>query len=326
MAGPTVSFVIPVRNDATRLRRCLESIRADGTRVATEIIVADNGSSDDSAATARAFGASVLDLPDRPVSEVRNAAARTATGDLLAFVDADHTITNGWTDAAVALLADPATWAAGADYHAPADGTWVQRMYDNLRSRAPEPRTAEWLPSGNLVVRRTRFEHVGGFDTGLESCEDVDLSRKLREAGGRLVTSDALRTVHHGDPRSLRALFLAELWRGRDNLRVTLRDRLTPKAVLGLGLTLAQLLALVAVLGGVATLGIGGRRVAIAGAVTLSLLAIARMVRLLSRIPSERRRLQHVPQAILVASVYDSARALALFVRVGHDVRRKAGR
>ena len=40
MAAPTVSFVIPVRNDAMRLRRCLESIRADATRVATEIIVA----------------------------------------------------------------------------------------------------------------------------------------------------------------------------------------------------------------------------------------------------------------------------------------------
>lgn len=324
--GPTLSFVIPVRNDAVRLRRCLTSIRADASGTPIEIIVADNGSTDDSAGTARELGAVVVTLPDRRVSDVRNQAARHATADVLAFVDADHTLAPGWTDAAIAAIADPAVSAAGADYHAPADGTWVQRMYDKLRARAPEPRTTEWLPSGNLVVKKAAFTQVNGFDTSLESCEDVDLSRRLREAGGRLVATDALRSVHHGDPRTLRALFFAELWRGRDNLRVSLRERLTPKAALGLLLTLIQLQALAMMVVGLVGFAFGGLWVALGGALLAVMLASARALRLLANVPPGRRRLADIPQALLVAATYDTARALALVVRVGHDVRRKAGR
>lgn len=326
MAVPVLSFVIPVRDDAVRLRRCLESIRNDASNLATEIIVADNGSSDDSADTARAFGATVISLPGRRVSDVRNTAARSVSTGILAFVDADHTLTSGWAAAAMAALADPAVSAAGADYHAPADGTWVQKMYDNLRARAPQPRPTEWLPSGNLVVRKAAFDRVHGFDAALESCEDVDLSRRLREDGGVLIATDALRSVHHGDPRTLRALFLAELWRGRDNLRVSLRERLTPMSALGLGLTLAHLAALAAIVVGLLLWNAGGAALVAAGASVALLVILLRAARLLTRVPSLARSPRHVPQAVLVAATYDTARALALVVRVGHDVRRRAGR
>jgi len=326
MAAPVLSFVIPVRNDAVRLRRCLASIRNDASGVDAEIIVADNGSSDDSAETAREFGATVISLPNRRVSEVRNTAALSASTGILAFVDADHTLADGWASAAMTALADPAVSAAGADYHAPPDGTWVQKMYDNLRARAPQPRHTDWLPSGNLVVRRAAFDRVRGFDAALESCEDVDLSRRLREDGGTLIATDALRSVHHGDPRTLRALFLAELWRGRDNLRVSLRDRLTPMSAVGLALTLAHLGAIAAIVMGLLLLPVGGAFLALAGAAVALLVVAARTVRLLTRIPSSARSLRHLPQAVVVAATYDTARALALVVRVGHDVRRKAGR
>lgn len=323
---PRLSFVIPVRNDATRLRRCLESIRADASHVPSEIIVADNGSTDGSADAARELGARVVSLPNRRVSDVRNVAASHASSGILAFVDADHTLASGWATAAMTSLTDPSISAVGADYHAPPDGTWVQQMYDNLRARTPVPRRTEWLPSGNMVVKKSAFFRVNGFDTTLESCEDVDLSRRLREDGGGLLANDALWSVHHGDPRSLRALFFAELWRGRDNLRVSLRDTLTWKSALGLCLTLAVLKAMVAILLGGLTLAIGGIWV-IAGGTLLALSVFsARAMLLLRRIPPAKRRLVHAVQAFLVAATYDTARALALVVRVGHDVRRKAGR
>ena len=60
-----ISVIVPVRDDATRLRRCLQSIRRDALRTArTEIIVADNGSRDDSPQVAADAGARVLLLPD----------------------------------------------------------------------------------------------------------------------------------------------------------------------------------------------------------------------------------------------------------------------
>ena len=73
---------------------------------------------------------------------------------------------------------------------------------------------------------------LAGFDAWLETCEDVDLCNRMR--AGRLPPGQRRphRSAHLGDPATLRALFFGELWRGRDNLRVTLRGPLTLRAPL----------------------------------------------------------------------------------------------
>ena len=73
------------------------------------------------------------------------------------------------------------------------------------------------------VREHMETENTHDFDATLETCEDVDLCARLTAAGHRLVSDDRLRSVHLGDPPTLRALFFAELWRGRDNLRTGLR-------------------------------------------------------------------------------------------------------
>lgn len=324
MSVPTVSFVIPVRNDAARLERCLRSILANGTSVPFEIVVADNGSTDNSADVAARAGATVISLPDRAVSEVRNDAVRRTRAPLLAFVDADQELAPGWLAAAAGLFGSPSVWAAGADYHAPGDGTWVQRVYDRFRSHTAGPVPVDWLPSGNLVVRRTAFDRIAGFDTTLESCEDVDFCRRIREAGGTLVESAALRSIHHGDPRTLRALFLSELWRGRDNLRVSLRERLTLRSAPSVVIPVAYLLALAALVSGlVVLLAGGGVTLAVAGGAVAFGLTTLRALRLsLRRVPGEDH-LTILFRAWPVAATYDVARALALVTRASHDVRRK---
>lgn len=328
MAPPLLSFVIPVRNDAARLETCLASIRADAGLTPVEIIVADNGSTDASADVARANGATVLSLPSRPVSEVRNAAARSAQSDYLAFVDADHHLGSGWIAAALESLSDDRVSVAGAEYHAPRDGTWVQRAYDLFRDHeALGPRVVDWLPSGNIVVRRTLFERVHGFDTALESCEDVDFCRRVREAGGRIVSQPALHSTHVGDPPTLKALFLAELWRGRDNLRVSLRERLTPRNAPSVLFPVLHLGALGLVVGGGAIWMLTGGSVwvMLVGLSTALALSSVRAIRMWdrSRRPTDRPALD--PGRIwIVAVTYDIARALALVARAGHDVRKRS--
>jgi hypothetical protein len=317
----SLSFIIPVRNDAARLRRCLETMHPEATH---EVIVVDNGSTDDSADVARSAGARVLSLPGQRVSSLRNAAAETARGELLAFVDADHELGPGWAAAAERLFRDePATVAAGAPYHAPPDGTWVQRMYDRLRTRHAGRRLAEWLPSGNLVVRRMAFDAIGGFDTSLETCEDVDLCQRLAAAGGRVVESDELTSVHRGDPRTLRALFLGELWRGRDNLRVTLRGPLSLRALPSIVIPLAILAGLSAVVVGIVFWPFVGWPVATTGAALVSALVATRASVLLGRVSDAERTVRTAVEAILVGGVYDLARAFALVARPSHDLRRK---
>ena len=75
---PRISFIVPVRDDAARLETCLRSIvRNAGTSRHSEIVVADNGSSDGSSEVARRFGATVVTIAENVrVSELRNRAAR----------------------------------------------------------------------------------------------------------------------------------------------------------------------------------------------------------------------------------------------------------
>jgi GT2 family glycosyltransferase len=321
-SSPAVSVIIPVSNDALRLTRCLRSVAANGHASQVEVIVVDHGSDDYSAAVAREIGAMVLHATGRGPASLRNMAARRASGDILAFIDADHEIASSWLASAIDALAESDVAAAGAIYQPPADGTWVQRMYGALRGSTHGQRQVEWLGAGNLAVKSDAFARIGGFDTSLETCEDVDLCQRLRKAGYRVVEDDRLHTVHHGDPATLRGLFLGEMWRGRDNIRVSLRGPLSlrglPSLVVpcleatipffaAMALLLSPRLGLAVLVGGL------GFFVSVTGARTAVLL---------------RRLGDWRPVSILrafgVAATYDLGRAAALIIKIRHRHRRVA--
>ncbi|UBI07324.1 glycosyltransferase family 2 protein [Corynebacterium falsenii] len=88
---PTLSVVIPCLNDAPLLRRCLTTIAAQ-TDPRHEIIVVDNGSTDDSAAVAREFGARVVDEPRRGITWATQSGFDAATGEIMLRTDADITM------------------------------------------------------------------------------------------------------------------------------------------------------------------------------------------------------------------------------------------
>lgn len=305
-----LTFVIPVRNDAKGLRRCLQSIRAaspPGTLI--DIIVIDNASEDASADVARSMGAAVIHLANRPVAALRNAGAAGATGALLAFVDADHELVPGWIGSALELMADPGIGAAGAPYWPPPDATWVQRAYNGLRDHRPEQTHVQWLGSGNMVVRAELFRRAGGFDETLEACEDVDLSRRLRQAGGSLVSDARLHSVHYGDPASLRALFRSELWRGRNNLKVSFREHLSWRMMPSILIPVFDM-GILAAATAAAVIGRPVVSLALVGAYALPSVMRAAVVR--------RRSGISALHAFALALVYDTARALALVWRKGH--------
>jgi glycosyltransferase involved in cell wall biosynthesis len=317
-----LSVIVPVRDDAARLGRCLVSLGPAGAGSETEVIVADNGSTDDSPRVARDVGARVLSLPGLTVPALRNAAASEASGDLLAFVDADHELAPGWVAGALETMQDDTVGAAGAKYTAPPGGTWVQNMYGLLRGRTTGRGETDWLGSGNMVVSREAFEKIGGFDASLEACEDVDLCRRLRQAGYTIIGDERLRSIHHGDPGTLRALFRAERWRGRDNLRVSLRGSvnwrdlpsivipvLTLAAILTLGVSLAVKVATGRPVGGFA----------LAAAALILAIAAMRSVRMTAGL--DRPSPLTVAKALVAALVYDAARAMALVGRAHHHRR-----
>jgi glycosyltransferase involved in cell wall biosynthesis len=318
--APRISFVIPVRNDARRLETCLRSIlRNQETDCEIEIVVVDNGSTDASPEVAMRFGARLLVIEKASVSELRNRGARHATGTTLGFVDADNEIANDWVDAACRALEVEGVGAAGALYQPPTDGTWVQRAYGSLRGHTRGREDVTWLGSGNLAVSRQVFEAVNGFDTSLATCEDVDLCNRIRAAGLRIVGDARIASVHHGDPKTLGELFRSELWRGRDNLRVSFRRPLFWSALPSALLPVVDLVllgtALAGVLGWLTTWSSGGS-IAISA---LFLIAAAASLKVLRAAATEKQMPGgRIVEAFIAACVYDVARALALITRAPH--------
>lgn len=314
-----VSFVIPVRNDAARLAHCIRSIAANASPSATiDIVVVDNGSTDDSADAARRLGARVLTLNGTSVAELRNAGAAHATGNVLAFVDADHEIVGTWLAAARDAFDAADVAAAGALCLAPSDGTWVQRAYGALRGTPRGVHDVEWLGSGNMVMRRDAFEAVGGFDTSLTTCEDVDLCNRVRARGGRIVSTAGMRNVHFGDPATLWAVFKGELWRGRDNLRVSLRNRLTWRGLPSVVIPIADLVLLnVAIVGLVAAVAGAPTGLLVAGA-ALALIATAATLRVARSVARGGVGPGMVLRMWAVSVAFDVGRAFALVFRAPH--------
>ena len=317
---PLVSFVIPVRNDAVRLERCLASIvRNDYPRELIEIIVVDNESTDGSARAARQHSAIVLKCSAPSVAALRNKGARAALGSILAFVDADHEIDRCWIETAVDVLQAPDVAATGAPYLTDPKANWVQQQYDGLRDRPLGREDVTWLGSGNFAVKRAAFERLGGFDASLTACEDVDLCNRLIASGCRIVADPNLRSIHFGDPRTLRALFFGELWRGRDNLRVTFSGPRTFKHLRSAIVPIADLICLA---GSVAAL-VAGLPLLATVLLTIALIPAGwRAGMMISR--QLHRNVIVAAQAIIVAVVFDLARALALVARGSHRARRTA--
>lgn len=102
----TVSVVIPVLDDAEELAACLLALAAQ-TRSPDEIIVVDNGSSDDSAEVARRLGARVVTEHRRGIPHAAAAGYDAATGSIIARLDADSRPRLDWVENVVAAMADP---------------------------------------------------------------------------------------------------------------------------------------------------------------------------------------------------------------------------
>jgi hypothetical protein len=203
----------------------------------------------------------------------------------------------------------------------PPQATPVQRAYDRLRRHQAGRVAVDWLGSGNLIVRRELFQTLGGFDASLQTCEDVDFCRRVRERGLRLMSDDRLRSTHWGDPATLRALFFGELWRGRNNLRVTsrggVRELLSPSILM----PVANLGAMAMILAGLLVPGVNGG-VAIAGTLIAAGTVAARTVVMARRGGSA----VGMSDVASVAAVYELARALSLLGIGGHRARRTSGR
>lgn len=188
-----LAVIIPAYNAAATLGRCLAAVAAS-TRRPDEIILFDDGSTDETPAIARRFGVRILTNEGLPLGPAvgRNRAARASEADILIFIDADVVI----HDDALALLEeavsdDPSIAAAFGSYDRSPPVRRLAALYVNLRHHfihQHAEREAVTFWSGLGAVRRDAFLAAGGFDDRFSqpAIEDIDLGARLRAAGMRI--------------------------------------------------------------------------------------------------------------------------------------------
>jgi glycosyltransferase involved in cell wall biosynthesis len=177
---PLVSVIVPVYNGMRFLGAAIDSIEAQ-EYAPLEVIVVDDGSTDESPAFARARGIKVVEQSRRGVAAARNAGVAHAQGELLAFLDQDDL----WFASKVsrqveALAARPGhvsiVWQQFFLDEGIAAPDWFSRP-DFLNT--PQP---GWAPSC-IAFERETFRRVGPFDETLAQASDMDWFRRARELG-----------------------------------------------------------------------------------------------------------------------------------------------
>lgn len=266
---PAISFVIPALNEARNIPRTLDSIRQQAGGYRYEVIVVDNGSTDDTVALAKQAGAAVLQDVTATIGALRNLGARQAAGRLLVFVDADVSLTDAWRSnlpAVIASLANGDLVVTGSHCSPPDNCSWIERNW--FREFAFEQEVSH-LGTGHLMLAREFFLQIGGFDEQLETGEDYDICIRATKAGARIINNPQLRVVHHDFPQTLSQFVRREAWHGRGDLRSFSRF-IRSKVALGATVFLfAHLLVLTGVMVP------GGALLAVTGIGSLVLLLLA---------------------------------------------------
>lgn len=309
------SVIIPTYNEERFIRRCLDSIRAQ--RVApdqVEIVVVDNGSTDQTLTICQEYTDRILSHPELRVGAMRNQGAAKARGQVLAFIDADCIADAGWLAAAEASLA-AGSCVTGDSYDIPSDPHWIERAWFAQEHRGR--RATHLIPAGNMIVPRELFLRLGGFNEQLLTGEDAEFCQRAAQIAP-VIADDTLRVVHLGNPKTLKKFITREMWHGMGalgSLRLNWNDKPLFGTVAFLVLTLTQIAGL-----GLAIVGRGSSLFWF-GTVGVGLLLAATVAYRLRAIRDWRA----VPSLLLLYNVYYFGRSIALLMLLGgRDFRRRA--
>ena len=211
-ARPDIAAIVPAFNAAATLAPCLKALRALQPPP-DEIIVYDDGSSDETSVIARYHGVTLIrnDGAPRGPAAGRNAGALATRADLLLFIDADVVIAPTALGRLMKGMSDAGAVAAFGSYDDRPSSVRTAALYGNLRHHFVHqnnagPASTFW--SGIGLIRRDLFLEFGGFDTSYArpSIEDVELGIRLNAAHHRIMLVADATGTHSKD------WTLARLW------------------------------------------------------------------------------------------------------------------
>jgi glycosyltransferase involved in cell wall biosynthesis len=207
----TASVIIPARNEDATIGRLVRAVLAQAPAGwAVEVVLVDDGSTDDTVAVAREAGARVVELGPRATggnpAVARNRGARAASGDPLVFLDADCLPADGWLTRLLAAHESGAEVVGGALDLPPGLPAMARCDYYcgwyHVHSRRPAGEVPNH-PPGNLSVRRAAFLRTPGFTEQQPIAyahEELVWQAEIRRAGGRILFEPRAVVAHYNRP------------------------------------------------------------------------------------------------------------------------------
>ncbi|MFC6718695.1 glycosyltransferase [Natrialbaceae archaeon GCM10025810] len=201
---PAVSVIVPVYNDPSGLLETLESL-VDQTHPSYEVIVVDNDSDDETLAVARSVADSHPEFVrverEREIQSsyaARNTGIRAASGEILAFVDADVTVDADFLEAGVSAMRSRDAAYLGCRVDVALEERVIVGLYNAITGFPVERYVEEnrFAPTCALFVRRDLVEDVGAFDNRLASGGDTEFGQRVAASGRDLHYAPDVRAEH----------------------------------------------------------------------------------------------------------------------------------
>lgn len=189
-----VSVIIPCFNAVDTIADQLETLASQHCPYSMEVIVSDNGSTDDTRRVVEDYRGKlenlvVVDSSDQSgASYARNVGVEASTGDILLFCDADDIVGDEWLMIMSDAVIKHDFVACRLDTQKLND-VWLQKSWKNSQKDGPIEFYPPYLPCAggcSIGVKRSLHEAVGGFDESFRSVEDIDYSWRIQLAGAKL--------------------------------------------------------------------------------------------------------------------------------------------
>jgi len=261
----TITFIIPALNEAQNLPETINSIKSAVRESEYEILVIDNGSTDDTIKIAESLGASTFKDPHATIGELRNLGVKRSSGELICFIDSDVSIADNWERELQIFLKDlnkNRLYVTGSrceiDFN---NSNFVEKNWFYLLQHS----WSKYINSGHLITSRETFNRIDGFDAALKTGEDYDFCRRASALNITIIENKKLRAFHRGYPKTIGQFFLREAWHGRSDME-SIKNFLKSKMAI---LSLANVTALLALVIGVIS---GQNKMAILGFISVLLI------------------------------------------------------
>jgi glycosyltransferase involved in cell wall biosynthesis len=191
-----ISFVIPAYNEEKVIAQCLASIQKEISRYTydTEIVVVNNNCTDRTKEIAESFvGVRVVDEPQKGIVFARQCGMDHSMGELIANVDADVLVPEGWLqtvmeafarDSKLVALSGPYIYYDLPVYHRALVRLFYYCGYVMYLLNNYVFNVSGMLQGGNFIVRRDAMEKIHGYDTRISFYgEDTDIAKRIRKVG-----------------------------------------------------------------------------------------------------------------------------------------------